>query len=175
MSDRYYTVYEGVVACAYCGTVVVETKQHDYFHDRIDRLVTDLMPPPKREPDPLLCAVCGEPVIAFQGRWRHRDWGTHNHAATLTPPETSPHPVERRVRSGTEVWTSVAPAGEEHGAPTEPPIGSVVRCSGCGNVYVHKADGWVNTDDRAKGLAWDELPRPSCGPLRVIYGPGDGR
>lgn len=59
--------------------------------------------------------------------------------------------------------------------PTEPPVGSVIRCEGCGNVYVHKPHGWVDADNRAKDLAWDELQRPLCGPLRVIYRPGGER
>lgn len=128
-------------------------------------------PPPAENPDkpnvaesgtePLRCAVCGEPV-GFEASpeappvlWHLGYKGvpvSSDHAATLTPPERA----------------------ETYDADTEPPIGSVVRCEGCGNVYVHRPRGWLDTDS---GLShwWDELPRPSCGPLRVIYGPGDGR
>ena len=60
-------------------------------------------------------------------------------------------------------------------AALEPPVGSVVRCEGCGNVYVHKRDGWVDTDSRMYGIPWDKLQRPSCGPLRVVYTPGSER
>lgn len=114
-------------------------------------------PPSAENPDkPLLCAVCGEPVgVGDDGPYHTRiptgpDW---RHAATLTPPERA-EPYQR---------------------DTEPPVGSVVRCLGCGNVYVHKADGWVNTDDGSRGLAWEGLQRSYCGPLRVIYGPGEER
>ena len=58
---------------------------------------------------------------------------------------------------------------ETYQPDTEPPAGSVVRCEGCGNVYVHKPHGWMDTDDGGRGLAWVGLAAPSCGPLRVIY------
>ena len=56
-----------------------------------------------------------------------------------------------------------------------PPRGSVVRCVGCGNVYVHKPHGWLNTDDGSTSPSLDGIKRPSCGPLRVIYTPEEGK
>ena len=115
------------------------------------------------EPDPLVCVVCWEPVEYVKDRGlihsdpmyfkRSSKW----HDATLTPPER---------HSKDDVTAALE---SDRPQALEPPVGTVVRCFGCGNVYVHKADGWVDTDNRAKGLAWDELGRPSCGPLRVIY------
>lgn len=57
----------------------------------------------------------------------------------------------------------------------EPPVGSVARCTGCGNVYVHKDNGWVDTDDLAWGQPWSKIRTSYCGPVKVIYKPEEGK
>lgn len=57
----------------------------------------------------------------------------------------------------------------------EPPVGAVVRCTGCGNVYIHKPHGWWNTDDGSMSPSLEGIKRPSCGPLRVIYTPEEDK
>lgn len=109
------------------------------------------------EPDPLVCAVCGEPVL-MAGPLADRpvhfitNHSTRTHAATLTAPEPA----------------------ETYQADTEPPVGSVVRCEGCGNVFVHQTCGWLDTD-RCIGTTWKAMQSGEfCDPLTVIY-TGGGR
>ena len=95
----------------------------------------------------------------IEGEWTWKSW-----------PELLPgRPAVPGIEPSSTVEASPKPD------QTEPPVGSVVRCEGCGNVFVRKADGWVNTDDDSRGLAWVGLAAPACGPLRVIYRPGGER
>ena len=62
-----------------------------------------------------------------------------------------------------------------HNYDSEPSVGAVVRCTGCGNVYIHKPHGWWNTDDGSTSPSLDGIKRRSCGPLFVIYTPEEGK
>ena len=51
MSERYFTTLRGARVCIDCGCHIQNgaESRHGAFHDRIDRLATDLIPPPRRE------------------------------------------------------------------------------------------------------------------------------
>ena len=57
-----------------------------------------------------------------------------------------------------------------HNYDSEPPVGAVARCSGCGSIYVHRPDGWLATDGPFLD-SWGNLSRSFCGPVKVIYTP----
>ena len=94
--------------------------------------------------------------------------------------------LESYYKEAHDAFCTCDGCNERHGAPvkvepssnptqTEPPVGAVARCFGCGNVYVHKADGWVDSDDMRWGRAWADIARSFCGPVKVIYNPEEDK
>jgi hypothetical protein len=164
MTTRYWTIEDGTYGCRECGALVasVEVDSHDVFHARIDRL--DWADRTNRnsipEPDPLACWDCGEPIyVGDDGVVKHVTPSAHGPHGIHFPrmflgEMTSPQPVERRVRSESEVWTSVAPAGEDYGAPS---------CAVCGEPVWFGAVLWHHEDRRGDHAATLTPPEPPVG------------
>ena len=177
---------DGELVCARCDALVDSRIMHDLFHDRIDNLevtvkaLTIEVPLEITATDWQAAHDAGEDEEMVAGE---RALASETYDRALRDAmETVERVAGERVRPDDDLAVQILAAlrlllsdEESRVTQTEPPVGAVARCFGCGNVYVHRPTGWLNTDRPWRTDSWQDIANSFCGPVKVVYTPEEDK